>query len=101
MTEEKYKIMWMNEKWGYTYERALNQSTQPNRNIFFDDRYWKYDDIKEFFEDLEFVNHDVWELVHVKLSKVCHNRKAEKRFSKWLKDMEANKNICYAFDIIY
>lgn len=85
------KETWMLEKWGYAYNRAINISNKKQRDLFFDERYYTNTDIKEFFEDLEFVNHTVWELIHIKLSKVCHNKKAEKRFNKW-----KSQQICVA-----
>jgi len=77
---QQKKINWIREKYPMTYDRVVEASKTKNRNIWFDPRYWNTSDIKEFFEDLQFVNQEVWELTHIKLSKNCHNRKAEKRF---------------------
>lgn len=77
---QQKKINWIREKYPMTYDRVVEASTTKNRNIWFDPRYWNTSDIKEFFEDLQFVNQEVWELIHNKLSKNINNRKAEKRF---------------------
>jgi hypothetical protein len=77
---QQKKIMWIRDKYPMTYDRTVEASKTKNRNIWFDPRYWSTSDIKEFFEDLQFVNQEVWELTHIKLSKNCNNRKAEKRY---------------------
>lgn len=66
------------------YDKAIELSNKRNieRNLWFDPRYWNTSEIKEFFEDLQFVNQEVWELTHIKLSK-GRPTKAEKRFKEW------------------
>ena len=76
------KIKWLKSKWGYTYDRAIDISTKTNRNLWFDPRYWKTSEIKEFFEDLSYGDSRIWELIHIKLSK-GRPTKAEKRFKEW------------------
>ena len=80
MKEQQKKIIWIREKYPMTYDIVVKASTTQNRNIWFDPRYWNTSNIKEFFEDLQFVNQEVWELTHTKLSNNCHNKKAEKRY---------------------
>jgi hypothetical protein len=79
--EQQKKIRWIRDKYPMTYDKVVEASKTKNRNIWFDPRYWNTSDIKEFFEDLQFVNQEVWELTHIKLSKNCNNKKAEKRYS--------------------
>jgi len=79
------KIRWIRENYPISYDEAVRKSKEENRNIWFDTRFWTNADIKEFFEDLHFVNPDAWELTHIKFSKMINNKKAEKRFNNWLK----------------
>jgi hypothetical protein len=83
MSELENKEAYIKSEYGYMYSSAVRKSTEENRILHFDTRYWTTKDIKEFFEDLQFVNPHVYECVKIKLSKTCHNMAAEKRYKKW------------------
>jgi hypothetical protein len=82
---EQEMIIWIREKYPMMYDKAIELSNKRNivRNLWFDPRYWNTSEIKEFFEDLQFVNQEVWELIHIKLTCNINNKKAEKRFKEW------------------
>jgi len=82
---EQEMIIWIREKYPMMYDKAIELSNKRNivRNLWFDPRYWTGPEIKEFFEDLQFVNQEVWELIHIKLTCNINNKKAEKRFKEW------------------
>ena len=82
-TQELKKI-WIRENYPIMYDKAIEASTAINRNIWFDPRYWTSIEIKEFFEDLAYVNQDVWELVHIKMTQNIHSIKAHNRYTMWL-----------------
>jgi hypothetical protein len=73
------KKQWLKSKY-YLYTVCVEA---PER-LYFDDRYWTKQDIREFFEDLCFGDNDTYERVAFKLS--AKPNAARKRFNKWCND---------------
>lgn len=50
------------ERWGYTYERAqrIYRNLEPRSALYFDERSWSADEVKEFFQDLQREDNDLW-----------------------------------------
>jgi len=85
-----HKKQWIKSEYGYQYSCAVRKSKEEDRNLWFDPRWWKDDDIKEFFKDLDFADSHVYECIVNKISdtkyRVSRTKKSREKYLKYCQE---------------
>ena len=66
------------------YGMLCDADTITPNTIYFDPRYWSYEDIKTFLEDLQVLDHRKWCLLVKKQTGKIQRTRVEKRVAEWL-----------------
>jgi hypothetical protein len=85
--------VWLSVNYGIWYDNAKHDERRSN--LYFDPRAWTSKEVKVFFEDLRFGNHDVYlqcleRFPERRQHSIEGLRRAEKRYRRWLIEQNTN-----------